>query len=92
MLILVQIIGNFLNYIFYEKEYNFYLENLFQQNQSINKPLNDKSGFLNLNFVDFISRFVERVFEQNIISLVIVSSIIILLFIAENTLIIFINY
>ena len=84
ILILVQIIGNFLNYIFFEKEYNFYLENLFQQNQSINKPLNDKSGFLNLNFVDFISRFVERVFEQNIISLVIVSSTIILLFIARK--------
>jgi hypothetical protein len=84
ILILVQIIGNFLNYIFFEKEYNFYLENLFQQNQSINKPLNDKSGFLNLNFVDFISRFVERVFEQNIISLVIVSCTIVLLFIARK--------
>lgn len=50
---------SFSNLILYRQESVFFIENLFQFNNSINKPLNDKSGFLNLNFQEYIYRNVE---------------------------------
>ena len=48
---------------FIKTEFVYFIENLLQINTSINKPLNDKKGFLNLNFQDYIYRIFERYFE-----------------------------
>ena len=66
VILLVQIIGNLINFIFYKKEYVFFLENLLQLNTSTNKPLADKSGFLNLNFQDYIFRIFSKTFQLEV--------------------------
>lgn len=69
VILIVQIIGNLINFLFYKKEYVFFLENLLQLNNSINKPLADKSGFLNLIFQDYIFRIFSKTFQLEINSI-----------------------
>lgn len=72
----------FVNYVFYKKEFVYFVENLFQLNESINKPLNDKAGFLNLNFQDYVFRMFERYFgiEFNKILIMLITIIVIYYF------------
>ncbi len=72
----------FVNLVFYKKEFIYFLENLLQINESINKPLNDKAGFLNLNFQDYIFRMFERYFgiELNKILIILITLIILYYF------------
>ncbi len=82
-----------INFLFFKKEFVYFLENLLQLNTSINKPLNDKAGFLNLNFQDYLHRVFERYFEIEInIILTIVFTVIILyyfksFFVSKNNMI-----
>ena len=66
------------NFVFYKKEFVYFLENLLQINESINKPLNDKSGFLNLNFQDYWYRTFEMYFgiEINKILIIVITLVI----------------
>jgi len=68
----------FINFIFYKKEFIYFIENLFQINESINKPLNDKAGFLNLIFQDYIYRIFKTYFgiEFNKILIILVTLLI----------------
>lgn len=72
----------FVNYVFYKKEFVYFVENLLQLNESINKPLNDKAGFLNLNFQDYVFRMFERYFgiEFNKILIMLITIIVIYYF------------
>ena len=77
----------FLNLVFYKKEFIYFVENLLQINESMNKPLNDKAGFLNLNFQDYIFRMFERYFGIEFNKILIILITLIILYYFKNYLI-----
>ena len=76
----------FLNFVLYKKEFVYFLENLFQINEAY-KPLNDKAGFLNLNFQDYIYRIFERYFGIEINKILIILITLMFLYYFKNYLI-----
>ena len=73
-----------LNVVFYKTEFVYFIENLLQINTSINKPLNDKAGFLNLNFQDYIYRIFERYFGIEINKIIIIFITLVILYYFRN--------
>ena len=84
ILILTQIFGNLLSFFLYRVEYLYFIENIFQQNNSINKPLNDKAGFLNMIFQDYIYRVLQKTFQFEINKIVLLFISIILIYIFKQ--------
>ena len=84
ILILTQIFGNLLSFFLYRVEYLYFIENIFQQNNSINKPLNDKAGFLNMIFQDYIYRVLQKTFQFEINQIVLLFISIILIYIFKQ--------
>ena len=84
IVILTQIFGNLLNLFLYRVEYLYFIENILQLNNSINKPLNDEAGFLNMIFQDYIYRVFEKTFQIEINKIILIFISIILLFVFKK--------